>query len=122
MYKFHIIVPFYNAENYIEKNIKSIQDQNFKNFKVSIINDCSSDESKKKILPLVENDERFQLINNKFNCGALTNIINALKKDDNEPSKTVDILLDGDDYLVANDVLDIINFTYSRTKCLLTYG
>ena len=24
--------------------------------------------------------------------------------------------------LVANDVLDIINFTYSRTKSLLTYG
>ena len=80
MYKFHIVVPFYNAENYIEKNIKSIQDQNFKNFKVSIINDCSSDESKEKILPLVENDERFQLINNKINCGALTNIINVLKR------------------------------------------
>ena len=122
MYKYHIVVPFYNAENYIEKNIKSIQDQNFKNFKVSIINDCSSDESNKKILPLVENDKRFNIINNKINCGALANIINVLSKDENEPSKTIDVLLDGDDYLLANDVLDIINFTYSRTKCLLTYG
>ena len=52
MYKFHIVVPFYNAENYIEKNIKSIQDQNFNNFKVSIINDCSSDESNKKMVEI----------------------------------------------------------------------
>jgi len=122
MYKFHIVVPFYNAENYIEKDIRSIQDQNFKDFKVSIINDCSTDNSNKKLLPLVENDERFQIINNKINCGALTNIINVLSKEENEPSRIIDVLLDGDDYLVANDVLDIINFTYSRTKCLLTYG
>ena len=82
MYKFHIVVPFYNAENYIEKNIRSIQDQNFKDFKVSIINDCSTDKSNKKLLPLVENDERFQIINNKINCGALTNIINVLSKEE----------------------------------------
>ena len=94
MYKFHIVVPFYNAENYIEKNIESIQDQNYKNFIVSIINDCSSDESNKKILPLVQNDKRFQLINNKINCGALANIINVLSNDENQPSKTIDVLLE----------------------------
>ena len=109
MYKFHIVVPFYNAENFIEKNIRSIQKQNFKNFKVSIINDCSTDKSSEKLLPLVENDERFQIINNKINCGALTNITNVLSKDEKDPSRII-------------DVLDIVNFTYSRSKCLLTYG
>ena len=84
MYKFHIVVPFYNAENYIEKDMRSIQDQIFKDFKVSIINDCSTDNSNKKLLPLVENDERFQIINNKINCGALTNIINVLSKEEKD--------------------------------------
>ena len=98
-----------------------IQDQNFNNLKVSIINGCSTIKSNKKLLPLVDNDERFQIINNKINCGTLTNIINVLSKEEKEPSRIIEVLLDGNDYLVANNVLDIINFTYSKTKFLLTY-
>ena len=75
----------------------------------------------KKNLPLIENNESFQIINKKINFGALKNIINALSKDEKEPGKIIDVLLDGNDYLVANDVLDIVNFTYSRSKYLLAY-
>ena len=119
---FHIIVPLYNSENYIEQNIKSIQKQNYNNFSVTIIDDASKDKSKEIILSMVNNDERFKLIMNNKNQGALFNIVNALSVKKNEPSKIVDVILDGDDYLVSEDVLDIVSLTYRRTKCLITYG
>ena len=39
-----------------------------------------------------------------------------------EPSKTINILVDGDDYLYSGDVLDILNEKYIHTNCLITYG
>ena len=38
------------------------------------------------------------------------------------PSKTVNILVDGDDYLYSGDVLDILHEKYINTNCLITYG
>lgn len=43
--KISIIVPVYNVENYIDDCIKSIINQEFKNFELIIINDGSSDNS-----------------------------------------------------------------------------
>ena len=39
-----------------------------------------------------------------------------------EPSKTINILVDGDDYLYSGDVLDILYEKYINTNCLITYG
>ena len=38
------------------------------------------------------------------------------------PSKTIDVLIDGDDYLYSGDVLDILYEKYRNTNCLITYG
>ena len=40
-----VIIPVYNAEKYIERCIKSIQDQTFRNFELILINDGSKDNS-----------------------------------------------------------------------------
>jgi len=39
-----------------------------------------------------------------------------------EPSKTIDILIDGDDYLYSGDVFHILYEKYLNTNCLITYG
>ena len=39
-----------------------------------------------------------------------------------EPSKTINILVDGDDYLYSGDVLAILYEKYINTNCLITYG
>ncbi len=120
--KIHIVIPLYNSENFIGETIKSIQKQNYKNFTVSIIDDASTDKSREIIKPLIFNDERFKLICNKKNCGALSNIVKTLSLKGENPCQTIDVLVDGDDFLVEKDVLDIILFTYKRTQCLITYG
>ena len=122
LFNFHIIVNFYNAEKYIEKCIRSIQSQSISNFKVTLIDDCSQDKTIEKLTPLVKDDKRFKLIINKNNNKKLANIVNALKIKSEDPNKIINVLLDGDDYLIADDVLDLILFTYLKTNCLLTYG
>ncbi len=122
IFNFHIIVPFYNCEKYIEKCIKSIKSQSFKDFKVTLIDDFSQDKSLAKLTPLIENDNRFELIRNYKNNTALANFVKTLNIKCKNPRKTINVLLDGDDYLIADDVLDLIFHTYEKTNCLLTYG
>ena len=56
-------------------------------------------------------DQRFSLRN------AYEAIHNYIENDD-----AIIINLDGDDWLIRDDVIQIINDTYNSTSCLLTYG
>ena len=47
----------------------------------------------------IKNDERFSIIKNKKNLGALHNIVKGLDFSNELPHETVDILIDGDDWL-----------------------
>lgn len=50
--KISVIVPVYNAENYIEKCIYSILNQTYEDFEIIVVNDGSSDNSLNKLLKL----------------------------------------------------------------------
>ena len=54
-YKLSVIVPVYNTEKYIERCIKSIFDQSFKDYQLIIINDGSTDNCDKIIRNLIKN-------------------------------------------------------------------
>ena len=41
-----IIMPSYNSEKYIEDSIKSVLGQEFKNYELILIDDCSTDNTK----------------------------------------------------------------------------
>lgn len=117
--KFKIISPVFNAENFIEKHIESVDKQTYKEFEHIIINDGSTDSTKKY---LKENDRRKVINFPKNKRDPLGNIvlgINTLCKDPDD----VIILLDGDDWFASDDVLKFLNETYENQKnLLLTYG
>ena len=119
---FNIIVPLFNAENYIEKCLNSIIRQSYKNFQVQIVDDCSTDNSFEIASRICNKHQNFQINKNLCRLGALNNISNLLNKKIKNPSKTIDILVDGDDYLYSGDVLNILNEKYKKTNCLITYG
>ena len=48
-YLVSIITPVYNAEQFIEDSIKSVQKQTYKNWELILVNDCSTDKSKQII-------------------------------------------------------------------------
>jgi len=119
---FNIIVPVFNAEKYIEKCLNSIVKQSYKNYQVKVIDDCSTDYSYELALEICNRYENFNIKKNPRRLGALNNIYNLLRLNVEVPSKTIDILVDGDDYLYSSDVLDILYEKYLNTNCLLTYG
>lgn len=43
--RFSIIIPAYNVQEYVNKAIDSVLEQNFKNYEMIIINDASTDKT-----------------------------------------------------------------------------
>lgn len=98
---FTIIIPVFNSDKFIRKCISSIVNQNFQDFEVLIINDGSTDKSKKICQKfLSENPTKIKLFNNKRNLGVGVSRNVGLKSAN---GKYI-IFLDSDDYLIKNSL------------------
>lgn len=60
-----LIVPIYNVENYLERALKSIENQNFKDFEVILVDDGSEDKSPEIAEKFCEKNSNFKLIKQK---------------------------------------------------------
>ena len=65
MPKVSIIIPVFNVENYLERCLKSVIAQTFKDIEIIIINDGSIDKSLEICKKFAESDKRIILINQK---------------------------------------------------------
>ena len=94
MPKISVIIPAYNVEKYVEKTLKSLINQTFKDFEAIIINDGSTDNTE-KIIKEVLQDTKFQwkLINQE-NQGVSV----ARNRGIIESKGEYICFLDGDDY------------------------
>mgnify|MGYP001289777002 FL=1 len=119
---FNIVVPVFNSEKYIEKCLNSIIKQSHQRFQVQVVDDCSSDSSYEIASSICEKNKNFKIFRNHRRIGALNNISNLLNRKIKEPSKTIDVIIDGDDFLYTSDVLNIIEEKFIKTNCLITYG
>lgn len=75
--KISVLMPVYNAENFLKEAIDSILNQTFKDFEFFIINDASTDNSKKIIMSY--NDKRIRHLENKKNLGVAGTLNRGLK-------------------------------------------
>ncbi|HSC54394.1 MAG TPA: glycosyltransferase [Phnomibacter sp.] len=57
-----IIMPAYNAGNFIQDAIKSVRAQTYQQWELIVVNDGSTDDTAKKVEQLIETDSRIQLI------------------------------------------------------------
>lgn len=57
-----IIVPVYNAENYIEKCVNSLQNQTYKNIEIILVDDGSTDNSYDICKKIVDENQNINLI------------------------------------------------------------
>jgi cellulose synthase/poly-beta-1,6-N-acetylglucosamine synthase-like glycosyltransferase/glycosyltransferase involved in cell wall biosynthesis len=102
-----VISPFWNSQNYIERNILSIAQQEYDNYVHILIDDASTDDSFQIARDTIDRlpkdiQEKFRLIKNESNVGAIVNQIAGVSH-----CKTGDIvmLLDGDDWLINNNTI-----------------
>ena len=98
-----IIVPMYNVEGKLDRLIKSLKDQTYKNFEVILVDNNSKDDTFKYANKLIKDDKRFKVIQ-EFNQGP-----NYARKAGFKASKGEYIYFcDSDDYLEDNA---LYNFT-----------
>ena len=69
--KISIVVSVYNGEGYIKSALLSIQNQDFKDIEIIIVDDCSKDNSVNLIKELMIKDPRIILYQNEENKGNL---------------------------------------------------
>lgn len=117
-----VIIPSYNNMEWYERNLSSVFMQNYTNYRVIYIDDCSKDGTGKAVEQYVyghKQEHRFQLIRNTKRLGAMANLYNAIVscKD-----REIAVLLDGDDWLYHNDVLSHLNSVYSSKNIWFTHG
>ncbi len=119
--QFVIVIPSFNNEKYCEKNILSALEQNYFNYRIIFIDDCSKDNTFELVSNIVNNHrnkDKCLLIKNEKNLGALNNLYNAINScSDNE----IIVTLDGDDWLFHENVLSKLNNYYSE-DIWCTYG
>lgn len=106
--RFSVIIPAYNVQAYIDKALKSVLNQDFKNYEIIVVDDCSTDDtanvvSKYSEVKLIKHTE------NKASGGARNTGL------DNANGEYI-IFLDADDYLYANDVLTKVDKLIGNQK------
>ena len=104
--KISIIVPVYNAENYLNRCIDSILSQTFTEFECILVNDCSSDNSLAICKKYEKHDERIKVIHNEKNIGSSLSRKTGLDKATGEYIQFVD----SDDWIES----DMIEKMYEK--------
>ena len=94
--KISIISAIYNRERFILRLLSSIQNQNFNNIEIILIDDGSKDNSVKTITEYKKRDERIILIKNKKNRGTFV-------------ARNIGALYSKGKYLILPDPDDIIS-------------
>ena len=111
-----VIVPFYNAGDFLTRCVDSLRRQDYTNFHVYLVDDASTDGCADDL----RIDDRFTLIRNETRRGCIHNQHLVLTR----YCKASDIAayVDGDDVLACDDALSHVNRFYNRTGCWVMYG
>lgn len=117
-----IIVATYNNKDWYDRNLASIFGQKYENYRVIIIDDCSSDGTGDLIEHYIhekEFTEKCTLIKNQQRCFKMANIYKAIHAC---PDNVIIVMLDGDDWFSDNGVLHYLNELYQSSNVWLTAG
>jgi len=117
-----IVICSYNNKAYYAWNLASVLAQEYSNYHVIYVDDCSSDNTYDLVQELLKDHplkERFIVIRNEVRRKALANLYYAIHM-----CKPTDIIaiLDGDDRFAHEEVLARINKAYANPNIWLTFG
>ncbi len=115
-----VITPVYNGMKTLERAVRSVLAQTFRNWELLLVDDCSTDDSRKIARALAAEDRRIRLIEKEENTGigatrnvglraARGRLITYLDRDDEYQPKYLELLArveaQGDIYLFGYDVV-----------------
>ena len=123
---FVIVVPSYNNERYVERNLRSLMGQrSSKPYKVLYIDDCSTDATGRLVDKFIArhalSSSLIEVIHNTTRAGtALENIYNTVHNF--VPDDAVVVCVDGDDFLPHKGVLERLEKAYANPDTWMTFG
>ncbi len=117
-----IVTPSYNNKEWYQRNLDSIFNQHYDNYRVIYIDDCSPDGTGNLVEQYIKEkgqEHRVTLIKNEKRKGVLANHFKTIHMcDDYE----IILTLDGDDWFKHDYVLARINEVYQDSNVWATYG
>src|SRR3990167_5634198 len=123
-----IIVPSYNNEKWLEKNLRSVFMQKYSNYYVIYRDDCSKDKTYSKACKLVHDlgmQDKISIIRNENRRGKAANLWLTIHERDTGvliPDDSIIVILDGDDWYPHDGVFSYLNELYQQKDIWLTYG
>jgi glycosyltransferase involved in cell wall biosynthesis len=119
--KFHILTPLYNSERWIGDNIRMLKAQSVDDFCCVVVDDLSTDDSRRQARFAIDGDPRFQVIQNREKRFALGSAVEAIAHIQPQDEDVL-MVVDGDDWLAHDKVLEHLAEVYRRENCWMTYG
>ena len=118
--KISICIPVYNGQLYIRECIESVLSQEFKDFEILVMDNCSSDKTKEIILDI--QDERIKYLCNESNIGSIGNFNKCIQ----QANADYFLLLPHDDLLLPNALSSFnailenhdVSFVYSSIRII----
>lgn len=119
---FRIVIVGWRVGRYIERCIRSVIDQECKDWTACIVLDPSDDDSYEVAYRISKEDRRIKLFYNDTQKFAGTNIIKSIAEQSCEDEDII-ANLDGDDWFLDNKSLAIVKGYYERyPNILVTHG
>ena len=131
-----VVLPVYNCERFLSESILSILNQTFSNFKLIIVDDCSTDGSGDIVRNFSSKDDRIELIRNTRNlklanslntaiCASNSKYIARMDADDisalNRLELQYDFLEKNQNVVIVGSNMDIIDEDGSSNGCRMYY-
>jgi glycosyltransferase involved in cell wall biosynthesis len=116
---FDIVIPTYNAEDWIETCVASVLNQSAGHLirSITVLDDASTDGTARKAQVALSQAERTRIVTNPVRVGALQNLVTYHKGRTSE----ITVRVDGDDYLEP-EALAVVSEAYDKARTVATYG
>ncbi|MEM7426143.1 MAG: glycosyltransferase family 2 protein [Pseudomonadota bacterium] len=120
-FNFTIVVNCGPCEQYIEKCISSIRDQDCVNWTAVVTADPCGDNTYERALAAAAGESRIDVRQNNRQCFAMENLVRGIERS-RAAKNDVIVVLDGDDWFASPGALRTIHRVYRSTGCWMTYG
>lgn len=117
MPKFSVIVPVYNAEKYIKQCVCSLVNQQYINYEIILVNDCSTDASLELCNSFARQYTNIVVINQPQNKG-----VSAARNKGIEVAKGDYILFVDSDDFVSEDYFETLETLIAEEYDLISFG
>ena len=119
--QFAIVSAARNCAAWVENNVQSVLGQRYPHWRAVLIDDASTDSTFAKAQASAASDDRYTVLRNETQHGALANIVRATELAAHAANDVI-VIIDGDDWLSDNTALERLAHYYSDPSLWLSYG